>query len=173
MRSIPQNRVSALLACVLLAFGIGARHAIRNIPDVLVKDRTLLGSKQQILVGRNKHVLTKNLAEELPLFFEPNQGQAGKQFQFLRRGHGYQAFLSKDSVELRLADRLVRLKWIGSDVHGQPRGLDRLTGAVNYFYGNDPARWHTSIPTYARVQYDDLYPGIDLTYHNRQRLAGI
>ncbi|MEO7649013.1 MAG: hypothetical protein ABIZ80_00970 [Bryobacteraceae bacterium] len=33
---------------------------------------------------------------------------------------------------------------------------------ANYFLGNDPNRWVTDAPTYARVQYHDVYPGIDL-----------
>ncbi len=40
-----------------------------------------------------------------------------------------------------------------------------------YFRGNDPAAWRTGIPTYARVEYVDVYPGIDLVYYgNQQRL---
>jgi hypothetical protein len=41
---------------------------------------------------------------------------------------------------------------------------DALPGRVNYFLGNDPAAWRTGIPTYARLTYRDLYPGVDLDY---------
>jgi hypothetical protein len=40
-----------------------------------------------------------------------------------------------------------------------------LPGIVNYFLGNDPSQWHTRIPTYAQVQYDEVYPGIGLVYY--------
>lgn len=43
-------------------------------------------------------------------------------------------------------------------------GRDRLPGTVNYFIGDTPKDWHTSIPTYAGVEYRDVYPGIDLVY---------
>jgi hypothetical protein len=36
---------------------------------------------------------------------------------------------------------------------------------VNYFLGNDPAQWHTDIPTYARVEYPSVYPGVDVAYY--------
>ena len=50
-------------------------------------------------------------------------------------------------------------------------GQQELPGTVNYFLGNDPAEWHTNIPTYAQVQYHDVYPGIDLVYYgDRQQL---
>src|SRR5262249_36107158 len=33
----------------------------------------------------------------------------------------------------------------------------------------DPAKWRTNIPTFARVEYDDVYPGIDLVWYGSQR----
>src|SRR5262249_14054958 len=34
-----------------------------------------------------------------------------------------------------------------------------------------PTQWHTDISTYGRVEYDDVYPGIDLAYYgNNQQL---
>jgi hypothetical protein len=48
-------------------------------------------------------------------------------------------------------------------------GLDELPGKANYFVGNDPAKWRTNVPTYAKVHYRDVYPGIDLIYYGNQR----
>ncbi len=53
----------------------------------------------------------------------------------------------------------------------QPEGVDKQPGISNYFLGNDPAKWRTNVPHYARVRYSDVYPGIDLVYYgNPQRL---
>src|SRR5262249_17226873 len=38
-----------------------------------------------------------------------------------------------------------------------------------YFIGNDPQKWHSNIPTYAKVEYQDIYPGVDMTYNGNQR----
>ena len=43
-----------------------------------------------------------------------------------------------------------------------------MPGVANYFIGNDPAQWHTNVPTSARVRYTDLYPGIDLTVYGTE-----
>jgi Chitobiase/beta-hexosaminidase C-terminal domain/Beta-propeller repeat/NHL repeat len=51
----------------------------------------------------------------------------------------------------------------------QTSGEDPLPGKVNYFIGNDPMRWHTDLPTYARVRYSSVYPGVDLVYYGNQR----
>lgn len=52
-------------------------------------------------------------------------------------------------------------------VGGNARGLvgrNQQAGKVNYFLGNDPAKWHTDIPLFSRVEYEELYPGIDLAF---------
>ncbi len=55
--------------------------------------------------------------------------------------------------------------------NSQPRvvGLDELSGRSNYFLGDDPRRWRTNVANYARVEYDEVYPGIDLVWHGAQR----
>jgi hypothetical protein len=44
-------------------------------------------------------------------------------------------------------------------------GLNELPGRVNYFKGNDPSNWHTNVAAYARVKYENVYPGIDLVFY--------
>jgi hypothetical protein len=50
-----------------------------------------------------------------------------------------------------------------------PVGTEELSGHANYFLGNDPAKWHTNVPTYAKVAYRGVYNGIDLVYYGNQR----
>jgi len=45
---------------------------------------------------------------------------------------------------------------------------DELPGKSNYFIGNDPKKWRTNVPTYAKVRYENVYPGIDLVYYGNQ-----
>ena len=58
------------------------------------------------------------------------------------------------------------MKLVGANPKAQIEGLDRLPGISNYFIGNDPAKWRTNIPHYAKIRYRDIYPGIDLVYHS-------
>src|SRR5258708_3638404 len=46
---------------------------------------------------------------------------------------------------------------------------DEIAGTSNYFIGNDPAKWRTHVPTYAKVKYEGIYSGIDLVYYGNQR----
>ena len=67
---------------------------------------------------------------------------------------------------------VVRMTLAGAASPGrlmQASGEEQLPGKVNYFLGNDPMRWHTDLPTYARVRYSSVYPGVDLVYYGNQR----
>ena len=47
-------------------------------------------------------------------------------------------------------------------------GAEELPGKANYFLGNDPSKWRTNVPTYAKVRYESVYPGVDLVYYGTQ-----
>jgi len=63
------------------------------------------------------------------------------------------------------APTVVRLKLVGANPNARVTGLDELPGKSNYFIGNDPKKWRTNVPNYARVQYKAVYPGVDLNYY--------
>jgi len=60
---------------------------------------------------------------------------------------------------------VLRMKLAGANASPQVLGLEKQEGIVNYFIGNDPAKWRTNIPTYGKVQYKDVYAGVDLVYY--------
>ncbi|MGD9730500.1 MAG: hypothetical protein AB7L09_10120 [Nitrospira sp.] len=131
---------------------------------------------------------------KLPLSFEANHGQWDPAVQFITRGRGHQLFLTPNEAVLALRtgqdkpDRrernttphtassspppsshsVVRMSFAGADPQAEMVGLEPLPGIVNYFIGDDPTKWRTNIPTYQKVGYKDLYPGIDLVYYGNQ-----
>jgi hypothetical protein len=46
--------------------------------------------------------------------------------------------------------------------------MEELPGKSNYFIGNDPTKWRTNVPNYAKVKYANVYPGVDLVYYGNQ-----
>jgi len=56
----------------------------------------------------------------------------------------------------------------GADKGASISGLEELPGKTNYFIGNDPKKWRIKVPTYAKVKYKGVYPGIDLVYYGNQ-----
>jgi uncharacterized protein (TIGR03437 family) len=96
--------------------------------------------------------------------------------QFLSRGSGYALFLSHGNVLLNLerqqpspAAGALRMRLIGASAGASAVGQARQTGVVSYFIGNDPKKWRTGIPTYGKVDYPQVYPGIDLVFYGNQR----
>ena len=67
------------------------------------------------------------------------------------------------------AKAVVRMELVGANPTAHAFGFDDLPGRTNYFLGNDPKKWHTNIPTYAKVKYQNIYPGVDLVYRGSQK----
>jgi hypothetical protein len=132
---------------------------------------------------------------KLPLSFEANHGQTDNKVKFLSRGHGYSLFLTGNEAVIalkktppqtketkllprrELAEKLkegaeavtiVRMQLAGANAVPRVGGAKELPGKVNYFIGNDPASWRTNVPTYAKVKFEGVYPGIDLVYYGNQ-----
>jgi hypothetical protein len=132
---------------------------------------------------------------KLPLSFEANRGQTDGRVKFLSHTSGYSLFLTGDEAVLTLngekADTrpakiagaghapkpgmgasqgdMLRMKLCNANPAAKPTGMDELPGTSNYFIGNDPGKWRTNIPTYAKVKYEGIYSGIDLVYYGNQQ----
>ena len=126
-----------------------------------------------------------------PLQFEANQGQTRDEVQFLARGPGYGVYLAASEAMLVLSpgatpeqqsprgactqkgtsaqSRVLRMSLVGGAKAPPANGLDEQAGKANYFIGDDPSKWRTHIPTYAKVRYDSVYPDIDVVYYGNQR----
>jgi len=122
----------------------------------------------------------------MPLYFIENRGQTDTRVAYYVQGvdkslgftsRGMTVVFNrtvKTSDEFR-ADQAVRpqdgdldrwivnLEFVGSnpDVHAVGQGKNETV--VSYFQG-PPEEWHTGLPTYAKIVYPDLWPGIDLVY---------
>src|SRR6266404_2069098 len=136
---------------------------------------------------------------KLPLSFEANHGQTDGRVKFLSRTGGYTLFLTRDEAVLAFSGKrakdaapkaasdfresarrgkprlygrtgaVLRMKLRNANPAAKITGTDELAGTSSYFIGNDPAKWRTSVPTYAKVKYEGIYSGIDLVYYGNQR----
>jgi hypothetical protein len=122
---------------------------------------------------------------KLPMSFEKNVGQSRAGADFIARGSGYSVFLAPGEALLALkkqepSDRTsdafpkhkegaatIRMRLVGSGP-ARAAGEDQLPGKVNYLIGNDSTKWHRGMPTFAKVRYPGVYPGIDVVYYGNQ-----
>jgi len=73
-----------------------------------------------------------------------------------------------ENRQSKIEKQVVRLRLAGAKPDAEVTGREELPGKVNYFIGNDPKKWRTNVPTYAKVRYHNVYPGVDLEYHGNQ-----
>ena len=103
----------------------------------------------------------------LPLSFEPNRGQAPPSIRYLARARGGSVGIRSNELLLSLRGASMRLRMLGANPRATLDPADELPGKVNYLYGNDPSKWLTGLPTYARLLAREVYPGIDAVYYGR------
>jgi uncharacterized repeat protein (TIGR01451 family) len=115
----------------------------------------------------------------LPLAFEKNVGQSDGQVRFLSRGAGYALFITDTETVAVLRKRakgnesdppaVIRMQLAGANEHPRIEGEEELPAKSNYFIGNDPWKWRTNVPQFAKVRMTDVYRGIDVVYYGNQQ----
>jgi hypothetical protein len=143
-------------------------------------------------IGGQSQRQARSLFAGLPLTFEPNQGQGNldpvdPRAKFVAHGSGYSLFLGTQGAILSLVSRdqpksadkdktaptltlieSVEMKLAGANANLNPTASEPLPGKSNYLIGNDPSKWRRAVPQFARVQYQDVYPGINLVFYGNQ-----
>jgi hypothetical protein len=108
----------------------------------------------------------------VPLAFEPNRGQADARVRFLAGGRGYRMLLTEEGATLSLKhggdSALLGMRFVGARTDARMSATGALGGRVNYLTGSDRSRWRRDIPTYGRVGYRSVYPGIDVSFYGNQ-----
>lgn len=176
-----KNCVSTKTARALLALGavgLGLLALIASVGQASLK-ASLHTPDAPPATGTNApDAIAKANAEaaygKLPLRFEANQGQTDGQVKFLARGSGYSLYLTAAEAVLRLrrdkADEAesaatLRIRMAGAKPDPRVAGVEELPGRSNYFIGNDPRKWRTGVPSYAKVKYEGVYEGVDVVYY--------
>ncbi len=154
MRSI----LRAFLVCFLFGIGVFPGWA-----------------KQNKGAGNVDHSQSAIFAE-LPMAFEPNEGQADEKVRFISHGSGYTLFLTSEEAFLllrrpgngRAQAGVVRMRFLGANPASTITGSQELPGKSNYLRGRDPAKWQTNISNFGRVHYEGVYPGVDASFYGNQ-----
>ena len=110
----------------------------------------------------------------LPINFEPNQGQARAPIRFVVRANNLNIGLRSSGVDLLLGNAKVdaskmSLNFVGADGNAEIIGSDLKTSYSNYILGAEPSRWLSHVPNFGRVTYTTVYPGISVVFHGNGR----
>jgi uncharacterized protein (TIGR03437 family) len=63
----------------------------------------------------------------------------------------------------------VQMKLVEADPTARAETLNPLPGQRHYFKGKEQTDWQTGLQTFAKVQFRDVYPGIDAVYYGNQQ----
>ena len=91
----------------------------------------------------------------------------------MARGEGYVIALDGTRASISLPrtageSRALSFEFAGARKAAAVAG-PQLSGKVNYIQGNDPRQWKLEIPTYGKVTYNDIYPGVDAVFYGNQK----
>lgn len=107
--------------------------------------------------------------DALPLAFVENHGQVDERVDYYVRGRDKTIYFTPDGVTYALTDAeqgerwAVKLDFVNASSGVHPVGERRTETTISTFRGPREA-WQTDLPTYRRVVYRSLWPGIDLAY---------
>lgn len=123
---------------------------------------------------------------KMPLSFEINKGQTSNAVKYLARGNGYITYFTPQEIVMAFSatqphpvwpDKLkfvnesqhtsntvLRLQFVGAN-NPVIVGMDEQLNKSNYLIGNDPKKWHKNIANYGKVNYQNLYSGIDMVFY--------
>ncbi len=181
--------LSSLFLSILLGAGMHIVSGKTKSTKVTASQLAKPGAASEATLGAKAY-------GKLPLSFEENRGQTAPEVRYVSHGSGYELFLEPQEVVLALRPKqhydlsprhrtasiramrnarkaakitAVRMQLEGANPHPDIAGLEHLPTRVNYFIGNDPKKWHTDVPAFARVKYEKVYPGVDLVFYGNQR----
>ena len=133
---------------------------------------------------------------QLTMGFEENRGQAARDVKFVSHGSGYALSLAPQEIDIALLRRramtasplhraaalralrearkamkttVIRMQLEGASPTPAIAANDPLPGKSNYFIGNNREKWVTDVPSYSRVKYSGIYPGVDVEFYGNQR----
>lgn len=127
---------------------------------------------------QKKTAIQSGARQSRSLEFERNDGQFTPGVEFVARAEGHYFSIGGNGIRIRKGPgaegnrgggEIIAMALQNASPSARPSGSAELSGKANYFVGNNPSRWRTNIPTFAKVKLQSVYPGIDLVYYGNQR----
>ncbi len=119
----------------------------------------------------------------LPLLFEANGGAYHESVGFVAHGPGYTLMLTPGGTSLLLESSVteergslpltrpvhvaaLRTTFVGGRSDAAMTGVEPAPTLIHHIRGNDPEAWSVDNPTFTRVRYDQVWPGVDAVFYD-------
>jgi hypothetical protein len=125
------------------------------------------------LIGLDATIRAQKVRPSNPMSFELNEGQEDPEVKYISRGSDYRVFLTQRGATFAFrtaandSTSSLAMQFNGGNRHPKVAGFEKLLQTSNYFVGRDPSTWKSAVPEYTKVEYNSVYPGIDLIYYGK------
>ena len=120
-----------------------------------------------VLLAVGFTTLAADSQHSLPIFFIPNAGQTDPAIRYIAQTPELRAGFAVDSAVYQIHGTQLRVHFAGASPDVSIEGVAAMAGRANFLIGDDPAAWHTGVPTYQGIVYRNLYLGVDMEYTGR------
>lgn len=190
---------AALVSQLVLPFGFAQSPSPVNNKAFPVKTNTFANNSNNNLAKLGlKEADTKTKAQisenygKLPLRFEKNIGQTNENIDFISHNNNYTLFLSPTKAtfsfkkekninnfvhKLKINEQnsnvtptnTLTMQLVKGNVNADIVEVKKLETVSNYFLSNDKKQWQANVENFAKIKYQNVYPGIDVVYYGTQR----
>ena len=105
----------------------------------------------------------------LPLFFFSNTGPTDQSVEYIVQTPDLSARFRRGAAIFQVDGQQIGVRFGGANPDVTIRGLEPLAAKINFFLGNNHGAWKKDIPSYSKILYRGLYPGIDMSYGGTDR----
>jgi len=103
---------------------------------------------------------------QAPILFEQNSGQEDPSVKYFARGPVSRTLLASNHVQFQLRNgSKLQISLQGSNPNTEIKNASDAKAIMNYYIGDNPENWKTSVPAYESAIYKDAYPGIDWLFY--------
>lgn len=176
MLPLTRPAARAALATLALTTAVTALTVTQPRPDAAAAASPVAGTSA---AAENR---ARRAFAAMPLSFEANRGQVDAEVDYLARGDGFTLFLTQQGAVFDMrapesrsgaAERsapaaAVVLDPVGARSRPRLEGRRQQRATSSYFLGDDPGQWRRGVPTFGRIRYRDLYPGIDMVFRGNR-----
>jgi hypothetical protein len=157
-----------LFACLVLA-----SFALTSFSPFFSNNVLALSPKFEPKLNKKATPSKEEIAEsmsKMPIQFEENRGQFDKKVKFSSKQGSRTVFLTTTEAVFtqKISEKknyALKMELVNANKDAKTFGSDEKVSKTNYFRGNDSSKWQTDVSIFGRVNYEEVYQGIDLTWY--------
>ncbi len=164
--------LALVLAAALLVFAVPASIAADArfgvLPLYFEANHGQADDRVQFFARGREHTVYLG-ADGATIALKQNQAHTGASSPAPLPSRGEGRSEGKRAAATNSVVRLVRMSLVGANPNPAPAAQERNFRPRQLPPRQQPAQWQQAVPTFAKVQYDQVYPGVDLIYYGNEQ----